>query len=289
MYKIKNSYIDRIIRAKASKAEIAFLLHIALSQDDHGVVQSVYYREACPAIGVSIQKFYEILSSLKGKGLIEVSKENKADFQVRLVGNDFSNLDFSGGYVKVAEMDFRNKAFSGLRAGAQLLYLHMLRYEKGKHMLLENFYGDYCALLGVGKKTLRSYVRELRQKGLLNVAKKRNKAYNYEVTMRASKRPMKKSIVPHEKDGYASNIMQMIRANFRRWVSPEDEKAISDIGYLSLQQRFYGMRKFPKMLMEAVRSSFSQQRREGRKEAKLNAALVNEHLTRIDNCMGYAY
>ena len=44
MYKLKNSYIDQMIKNRTTSKEIDFLLYISMFQDEHGKVNSVYYR-----------------------------------------------------------------------------------------------------------------------------------------------------------------------------------------------------------------------------------------------------
>ena len=174
-----------MISSRLSSKEIDFLLHIALCQSESGVVESVYYKDICNAIGVSIQKFYDILKTLSDKNLIICSKVNTADVRVILCNNDFSAANYAkgtSGYLNVAQNDFNSKKFREMKAGSKLLYLYSQRFINGKHMLLDNFYEEFCSLLGVVKKSLQQYIHELRKKKLLFVSKKRNKTYNYEDT-----------------------------------------------------------------------------------------------------------
>lgn len=279
MYKLKNSYIDRMIDAGISKSEVAFILHIAQYQDDYGTVHSVYYKDVCAAIKISIQKFYDILDSLAEKHLIFYEKVNAADIRICLLRNDFSDNDFSGGYINVAEKDFRKDAFVSLKAGAQLLYLYSQRFTNGKHMLLNNFYEEFCRKFHVKHKTLQIYIQELKGKKLLFISKKRNKAYHYEMTMRRSQCLDKKSIIPHEKEGYISNIKKLILANFGRYLSGDDAAGIDNVASLAEQQRALAYRDFPSLIVEAIQNSFKLQREEKRKRVSFNAALINKLLT----------
>lgn len=279
MYKLKNSYVDRMIDAGISKSEVAFILHVAQYQDDYGTVHSVYYKDVCAAIGISVQKFYDILASLSRKALILYEKVNAADFRVRLLDNDFSDNDFSGGYINVAEKDFHKDAFTGLKAGAQLLYLYSQRFANGRHMLLSNFYEEFCRKFRVKHKTLQIYVQELKEKKLLFISKKRNKAYNYEMTMRRSHCLDRKGIIPHEKDGYILNIKKLILANFGRYLTRADDKGVDNVASLAEQQRALAHRDFPSLIVGAIKDSFKLQREEKRKRFSFNAALVNKILT----------
>ncbi len=280
LYKLKNSYIDRMIDAGISKSEVAFILHVAQYQDDYGIIHSVYYKDVCAAIAISIQKFYDILDSLAGKNLIFYEKVNAADVRVRLLHNDFSDNDFSGGYINVAEKDFRRNAFVSLKAGAQLLYLYSQRFTNGKHMLLNNFYEEFCQKFHVKHKTLQIYIQELKEKKFLFISKKRNKAYHYEMTMQRSHCLDKKdAIIPREKDGYILNIKKLILANFSRYLSGVDETSIDNVASLAEQQRALAYRDFPSLIVEAIQNSFKLQREEKRKRVSFNAALINKLLT----------
>ena len=178
MYKLKNTYIDRMISNKLTSKEIDFILHIAMYQDDTGRVISVYYKDVCTSIDVSNQGFYNILNSLRDKKMISYEKKHRADIQVVLIGNDFSGRNFEQGYLKVAGSDFGSKKFRELKAGAKLLYLYMQRFTNGKHMLVQNFYEEFSRIFSIGKKCLQTWLTELKKKFLLFKSVNRNKANN---------------------------------------------------------------------------------------------------------------
>lgn len=279
LYKLKNSYIDRMIDARISKSEVSFILHIAQYQDNYGIVHSVYYKDICAAINISTQKFYDILNTLAKKRLISFEKVNPADFKVCLINNDFSDKNFKQGYINVAEKDFRRSSFVSMKAGAQLLYLFTQRFTKGKHMLLNNFYEEFCEKFHIKHKTLQLYLQELKEKKYLFISKKRNKAYHYEVTMQPSRCLDKKGIIPHEKEGYEFNIKKLILANFGRYLSEADESSINIVAGLVNQQRALIYSDFPSLIVEAIKNSFKLQREEKKKTVSFNAALINRFLT----------
>ena len=290
MYKLKNSYIDKMIAAKISKSEIAFLLHIAVSQDDSGKVHSVYYKDVCAALNISIQKFYDILNSLSGKNLIKCEKVNPADFVVQLLGNDFSSKNFNCGYLNVESKEFHTKTFidkktgqeikfTDLKAGAQLLYLYTQRFTNGKHMGVQKFYEDFCKMFQVTRKTLQIYLQQLKDIHLLFISKKRNKAYHYEMTMKKSTCLDKKGIIPNEKSGYVDNIKRLLRANFKRYLSDDSDKAIADIAAMITTKRAEKYRNFIPLIVAATRASIKRQKDEKKEHVSINAALVNKCLT----------
>ena len=279
MYKLKNTYIDRMISNKLTSKEIDFILHIAMYQDDTGRIISVYYKDICASIGVSNQGFYNILNSLRDKEMISYEKKYRADIQVTLLGNDFSNRNFEQGYLKVAGSDFGAKKFQELKAGAKLLYLYMQRFTNGKHMLVQNFYEEFSKIFSIGKKCLQTWLTDLKKKFLLFTSVKRNKANNYEMMMKNSTvLHLKKGKVPHEKQTFLKNIQELVERNFPRKMpnnKREKAKTLKDIAKLSEAQRVKKYINFPSFLLKAIENSFIRQKEEGKKEPKLNAALVN--------------
>lgn len=283
MYKLKNAVIDRMVDRRISSRETDFLLYIAGFQDDTGCVASVYYKDVCKALGISIQKFYDILDSLKKKELISYIKNNTADLCVRILNNDFSDKNFTSGYLNVALHDFENGKFREMKAGAKLLYLYMQRFTEGKHMLVQNFYDEFCNRFHVARKSLQAYLRELRGKSFLFVSRKRNKAYHYEMMMKNSTVLKKiKSAVPREKEGYVHNVRELVKRNFSRYL-PEKEsgRVLQDIAELADTERARRHSNFVSLLIEAVTASITRQKDEGKKRQELNAALVNRCLTDI--------
>jgi hypothetical protein len=280
-----------MIDKQVSKSELAFLLYVAQFQDSYGTVHSVYYKDVCSAINISIQKFYDILRSLAQKRLIIYQKDNPADFKVHLVGNNFENLDFSKGYINVAEKDFCNSNFISLKVGSQLLYLYSQRFVEGKHMLLQNFYDEFSKLFHVTRKTIQLYVQELKEQKYLFISKKRNRAYHYEMVMKRSSCLNKKGIIPREKEGYLENIKKLLLVNFKNYINPSDasdQKALVDITRLFETKRAERQRDFPSLIVNSVKESFRLQKDERKKEIRLNAALVNKCFTRRYNS-SYGY
>lgn len=290
MYKIKNTYIDRMINRQVSSAEIDFLLYIAQFQDEYGTVQSVYYKDVCEAVGISIQKFYDILSSLTDKGLIDYKKIHRADLIVTLVGNDMTDkAEFNRGYLKVVSKKFDCDKFRALKAGSKLLYLYMQRFSKGKHMLVHNFYTEFCQLFQVTRKSMQIYLHELKMNCYLFVSKKRNRAYNYEMTMKNSTvLDSDEFNVPNENSRYVDNIMDLIRHNYKKVLPERDkerEKTLYDIAALTVQKRASKTKDFLTVLFQAIEKSFLVQKQENKEILILNAGLVNKCLTNfLDDC-----
>ena len=279
-----------MISAKISRSEIAFLLHIAVGQNDNGIVYSVYYKDVCEALNISIQKFYDIIKALSDKKLIKYEKVNPADFVVQLLGNDFSRKDFSCGYLNVASKEFQTKEFihkktgqkikfTDLKAGAQLLYLYTQRFTKGKHMGVLKFYKDFCEMFRVTRKTLQIYLQQLKDIHLLFISKKRNKAYHYEMTMQKSTYLDKKGIIPNEKSCYIENIICLLKANFKRYIDNTSDNSLADIAGIAITKRGEKYHNIICLIMAAIRASIRRQKAEKKKNVSINAALVNKCLT----------
>lgn len=282
MYKLHNTFIDKMIEKKLTSKEIDFILYISNYQDRSGKIMSVYYKDICESIHISVQKFYDILNDLSQKGILTYKKEEYADVSVVLTGNDFSDNNFSNGYLKVGTIDFQNERFTKLKAGSKLLYLYMQRFTSGKHAKVAKFYEDFCELLGVKKKTIQAYIHELKDAALLFVSLKRNKAYNYEMNVRNSSVIHKKWPIPHEIEGHTSNFSSFISRNFKRMLPKDKEKAqkaIHDTVSLIDTQRAKKYNDFPDRVVTAIKESFRIQILEGKKKPILNAAYVNKCLT----------
>lgn len=285
MHKLKNTYIDKMINNKLSSKEIDFLLYIATSQNEFGRIESVYYKDVCSAIDISIQKFYDILKSLSEKGLITYEKIHRADITVTLVGNSFYGVDYKKnkpGYLNVAKTDFKNLKWRELKAGSKLLYLYTQRFIEGKHMLVQNFYEEFCKLFDAAKKSLQSYIHELKKKKLLFISKKRNKTYKYEMTMKRSTVLHTKGLIEREKESYIQNIISAIRRNFKKYLpEKEPDKVLNDIGNLADTKRAEKHTNFAFLIVKAVEDSIRLQKEEKKNRPVLNAALVNSCLGKI--------
>lgn len=283
MYKLKNSYIDRMVEAGLSSREVDFILYIANYQDVYGTVFSVYYKDVCQAINISYQKFYDILASLQEKKLITWEKQHRTDICVTLVGNDFSDKNFKAGYLKVAATDFMCDSFRELKAGSKLLFLYLKRFTEGKHMFVQNFYEEFCRRFNVVRKTLQEYIHELKEKKLLFISKKRNKAYHYEMTMKNSTVISKKDMqIPNENAMMEQNISDAIYRRFKGEIDREDRQTrVEMAGILSMlnTNRAKEHRNFIRDLVQAVQDSLALQKRERRPETQLYASLVNKCLT----------
>lgn len=165
--KLKIDFVKRMFEADLTSKEFDFLMYLALRQDNKGVVRGVYYKAACEKIKMSYPEFYEVMRSLKEKGLISLEKNNRIDWDITLVDNRFDYDDaFSEGYLKVTCM-FENKSFLDMKAGAKLLALDLLRLSAASRASVKikkrTLCEKYCKLLKVQNRMLWEYMKQIRR------------------------------------------------------------------------------------------------------------------------------
>ncbi len=288
MYKLSTDFIDKMINARLTSKEINFLLYVAMYQEENGKVYSVYYKDVCDKIRISVQKFYDIVKSLEEKGIIAVQKNEACDISVVLLGNDFTAKSYVKGeadaakYFKIAKINVLDSKFLKLKAGAKLLYLYLDRFNKtGRHGFIETMYNEFCTLLGCAKKTIREYLHALKELRLLYVSVKRNRSYNYELCIKHS-REKELKVIPNEFDFKLHNQKAHIRRNFIKFLPKDQDKTkkfFDDIGSILNTQRARGRIDFFDLIVSAVHGSIDLQKQEEKEKPVLNAALINKLLT----------
>ena len=285
MYKIKNTYINKMISSKLSSREIDFILYITLYQNDCGTVESVYYKDVCSSLNISIQSFYNIIERLSNCGLILCEKPNNADIRITLLNNDFSRLDYkndSEGYLNVEKNDFASDRFKTLKAGSKLLYLYSQRFMNGKHMRLDKFYSDFSDLFGVTAKSIQLYVHQLKERALLFISRKRNRSYNYEISFKLSTVLHRNPIwMKRENDGYRENMVSLVQNNFRKNLPSNNVKSILNDIVNSAISRLGKNNNTADIMIQALNRSINIKVKEGQNKPVLNAALFNKCLCEI--------
>lgn len=285
MYKIKNIYINKMISSKLSSREIDFILYIALYQNDCGTVESVYYKDVCSSLNISIQSFYNIIERLSNCGLILCEKPNNADIRITLLNNDFSMLDYkndSEGYMNVEKNDFASDRFKTLKAGSKLLYLYSQRFMNGKHMRLDKFYSDFSDLFGVTAKSIQLYVHQLKERALLFISRKRNRSYNYEISFKLSTVLHRNPIwMKRENDGYRENMVSLVQNNFRKNLPSNNVKSMLNDIVNSAISRLGKNNNTADIMIQALNRSIDIKIKEGQNKPVLNAALFNKCLCEI--------
>lgn len=178
MQKLSLGVLEKMFRENITSKEINFILHIARYQDARGVIQGIYYKDICEALNISAQKFYDMIHSLEDKHIIRTEKNDYTDWDITICGNDFSlytDEDYRNGTVKYLNVNhalFVNPVFLGLKAGAKLMAIDMLRIivtsratsDKRSYQIgVAKFYDKYKKLLGVEHRAIQNYLHDLKQ------------------------------------------------------------------------------------------------------------------------------
>lgn len=167
MQKLKLSVIDKCIAKKVTNAEINYILYISKFQNDSGEVRGIYYKDVCSNIDASYQTFYDIQDSLVKKEIIKVYKNDYTDYDVTIIGNDFSDPDsIYEGYINTKMNIFSEHAFKKLKVNEKLFAMVLLKichsgrgcYNIGTSKLIDK----YKALFGVTKRVIQNYLTKLR-------------------------------------------------------------------------------------------------------------------------------
>ena len=168
MQKLKNSIIDKMLHSHLSRAEVDFMLYLSHYQDEKGKIYGVYYRDACAALGISYETFYFTIESLVAKGFLRCEKASYSDFDLTILGNDFSQPGaYQDGYLSTGHSIFFDKAFLALKAGEKLLAMKILviagASNAGKYYIaVEGFFEKYASCLQVTRRTIRTYLSKLK-------------------------------------------------------------------------------------------------------------------------------
>lgn len=173
MHKIKYDFLMRLYAAKLSKAELNTVLYLCIHQDNQGSVTGVHYQDVIKEISYKDSKkkcpqtFYNVLRSLQEKGIIScVHNKEAGDYDVMLTGNDFSDGDYSCGYISLRKMFISRRCFKKLKANEVLLILKLLylcQSNRGKFVIgREKFLQTYMDKLGVKKRAVERYLHMLR-------------------------------------------------------------------------------------------------------------------------------
>lgn len=166
MQKIKLSVINKWTSKNLTAAEVNFLIYISHYQNDAGKAIGIYYRNTCAEMGISIQTFYNIVHSLSEKNIISITRESQLDYDIRIVGNDFTDSNFKEGYINTNRYVFYDNQFMGLKAAEKLMLLDLMKntyVNKGRFIIgINKFYSKYMDKYKVTKRVLRGYLCSLK-------------------------------------------------------------------------------------------------------------------------------
>lgn len=162
---MSQSFINKLIDKKVTKLELAFVLHVSEVQDKAAPANELQYVEICRDMGISIQKYYDILNSLTGKQIITCAYGERGGYVVRLLGNAVR----CGGDCAICINDLH---FDSLCVGTQLLMLYLCSHTSHGETDGLRCCNEFRKRYGVSERTLRMYVMELRTLNNSSVARR---------------------------------------------------------------------------------------------------------------------
>lgn len=185
MKKIKDELIKKIYKSNLTQDELLFLLHIFQISNINGVA-NIYYKDIANIINCSISNFYNVISNLKTKGFILITKCNecKQEITITILNNNFNTKNKLKNYIDLNSKIFDINLLKNLRAGSiQLLLYFIFRVNKQKSRVLSNNYNkltyknikSICLELGISERMLKDYFNELSKSKILNISTKQDK------------------------------------------------------------------------------------------------------------------
>lgn len=165
MQKIKLTVLENLIKKKVTSKELDFILQISKYQNEAGEIRGVYYRDFSDCM--SIQSFYDVKNSLQKKNVIRVKRNSDIDYDITILGNDFTDKDFSAGYISTSHAIFKNWNFKTLKANEKLLVMDLMKItysNKGSWQVgSKRFFERYQELFGVTLRVIRGYMHSIKQ------------------------------------------------------------------------------------------------------------------------------
>lgn len=167
MQKIKTKVLHLWLEKKLTSAEMSFLMYVSHYQNESGTAIGIYYREVCQALEISVQTYYNLLDSLQKKEIISIQRVSDIDYDVTILGNDFSDQNYQEGYINTNRRVFYKKDFLALKAPEKLMLVELMRVaccNKGKYVIeKEKFYEKFIKIFSVAKRAVCGYLGSLRK------------------------------------------------------------------------------------------------------------------------------
>ena len=125
--KISSTLIHNLISHTCSKTEINLIFYIAQFQLENGFIPNIFYKEAIKQLHINPTTFYRTLYKLSCKGIIQYDIANKYGYyNITLLNNDFSNKDFSQGYININRDLFFTQDFFKMKASEKYVFLRLM-------------------------------------------------------------------------------------------------------------------------------------------------------------------
>lgn len=176
--KIKYSLLPRL--QGLTTCEMDLFLYAARRQDDIGRVVGLYYGEVCKGMGMCKQSFYNALYALQKKGIIMIEQHTSMDYDIRILGNDFSyRASLSEGYINLNRSVLHSRKFQRLKAREKWLFFEFMKITHSSHgshqIQVRKLYEKYMQLLKVTRKVITGYLHSLKE--FFSIGIKRGKYY----------------------------------------------------------------------------------------------------------------
>lgn len=273
MQKIKRDLYDRLILEKLSKLELAFIFLLAKNCDENGNVEGIYYAETSKKLNCSEAMFYLLRDSLEKKKFISWTKNNSADIDVKLLGNEFTvdennEIEYKE-YIDINIEIFNEPKFFECKAKAIQLMLYIVKCVASKGAItlantksanpriaqskrtiwtddIDKKYKELASLLGVTRRAIKEYIIDLAKwmevkKSNDNVTNDKHKDKDIIVVLKDAlikpKYQANKNSKKNEKNIYPERYryLHFISTIVRRNKIISDKNNISDIADLIFQ------------------------------------------------------
>lgn len=263
--------------------ELDFFFYLIRFQDDMGYVIGVHNKEVCETSGMCKQTFYDALRSLERKGIIKVSKNAEADYDILILNNDLSTEEArKEGYIQMNRPVFQKQKFKKLKGHEKYMLLELLKRtnENNRSYIVgtKKFYEVFTELLGVSKRVIRGYLHSL--KSFFSVGIKEGKYY---ITyLHSVFRGERSQTITQVRNRY------FVKMTLRRNKAKGEQKEIQDTADLLSQYRErakscgISFRALKMLLTDTIKESFQARRPKDRYlSAKYVHKLLRNRLNRL--------
>lgn len=168
--KIKYSKLPEL--KTLTNKELDFFFYLVRYQDETGKVLGVHNQELCQDAGMCKQSFYTCMRSLEKKNIITVEKNTESDYDITILGNDFSGNDAyekgsNNGYIQMNRPIFQDAKFTWLKGKEKLMVLELFKrtnYHNHSYCVgVKKFYEVFCEILDVKERVLRYYLKSMKR------------------------------------------------------------------------------------------------------------------------------
>lgn len=230
MQKLSSELVKRILSAGLTQSELANLLQISRIQDSSGHVRGVSYKYTCEILKKCNQTFYNAKNGLIEKGFIRVYKDKTMhlDMDIFILYNNFSNQDFSKGYIDLQMKIFDDEDFYKLSANEMALALDLLRMKYNDATVRQGkptkeFIEKYKKTFHVTERTIRRYLHNLKTYFIITCF---NHKYFFKLKEKWKKNTKEPGYLPEE-EKYRRHIAEA--ACKRARVINQTEEVIDDL------------------------------------------------------------